>query len=115
MLRQHVEFLAAEPRSRRRAPQAMRRAEEYIHDEPTAAGRLVQRRPFGVRWQIGSTDRHGHRALALKPRFHRRLHGANLIASLPGSGDGSVVVVGAHLDTVSDSPGADEWNMYLRV
>ncbi|MFD7283049.1 M28 family peptidase [Streptomyces sp. NPDC059862] len=107
-LRRHVEFLAAEPRSRLRAPRAMQRAEAYVHDELTATGWLVERQPFDARWQIGSTDRHGHRALALKPRLHRRLHGANLIASLPGSGDGPAVVVGAHLDSVSGSPGADD-------
>lgn len=107
-LRRHVEFLAVEPRSRRWTPRAMERAEGYVHDELTAAGWQVERRPFDVRWQIGSTDRHGHRALALKPRLHRRLRGANLIASLPGSGDGPVVVVGAHLDSVSGSPGADD-------
>jgi acetylornithine deacetylase/succinyl-diaminopimelate desuccinylase-like protein len=103
-----VEFLAAEPRSRLRAPLAMQRAEAYVHDELTSAGWLVERHPFDARWQIGSTDRHGHRALALKPRLHRRLRGANLIASLPGSGDGPAVVVGAHLDSVSGSPGADD-------
>ncbi|WP_253209033.1 hypothetical protein [Streptomyces niphimycinicus] len=85
-LRRHVEFLAAGPRGRRRALRAMRRAEVYVHDELTAAGRVVQRRPFDVRRQIGSTDRYGHRALALKPRLHRRPRGANLIASLPRSG-----------------------------
>lgn len=108
LLRRHVEFLAAEPRSRRRAPRAMERAEAYVRDELAAAGWRVERRPFDVRWQIGSTDRHGHRALALKPRLHRRLSGANLIASLPDRGDGPVVVVGAHLDSVSGSPGADD-------
>ncbi|MFI6858179.1 M28 family peptidase [Streptomyces sp. NPDC050416] len=107
-LRQHVEFLAAEPRSRLWAPRAMQRAEAYVRDELTVAGWLVERHPFDARWQIGSTDRHGHRALALKPRLHRRLRGANLIASLPGSGDGPAVVVGAHLDSVSGSPGADD-------
>lgn len=104
----HVEFLAAEPRSRLRAPRGMQRAETYVHDQLATAGWLVERRPFDVRWQIGSTDRHGHRALALKPRLHRRLRGANLIASLPGSGTGPAVVVGAHLDSVSGSPGADD-------
>ncbi|PWI15272.1 peptidase M28 [Streptomyces sp. Act143] len=107
-LRRHVEFLAAEPRSRLRAPQGMGRAETYVHDQLAAVGWSVGRRPFDVRWQIGSTDRHGHRALALKPRLHRRLRGANLIASLPGSGTGPAVVVGAHLDSVSGSPGADD-------
>ncbi|MFJ5035979.1 M28 family peptidase [Streptomyces sp. NPDC088560] len=107
-LRQHVEFLASAPRSRRRAPHIMERAETYVHNELAAAGWLVERQPFDQRWRIGSTDRHGHRALALKPRLHRRLRGANLIASLPGSTDRPVVVVGAHLDSVSGSPGADD-------
>ncbi|MFF4902794.1 M28 family peptidase [Streptomyces sp. NPDC001068] len=107
-LRRHVEFLAREPRGRLRAPAAMERAEAYVRDELTAAGWLVRRQPFDARWQIGSTDRHGHRALALKPRLHRRLRGANLIASLPGAPTGPVVVVGAHLDSVSGSPGADD-------
>ncbi|MEU1268532.1 M28 family peptidase [Streptomyces sp. NPDC005799] len=107
-LRRHVETLAVEPRSRLRAPEAMERAETYVREQLTDAGWLVRRRPFAARWQLGSTDRHGHRALALKPRLHRRLRGANLIASLPGAGDGPVVVVGAHLDSVSGSPGADD-------
>ncbi|KUN18208.1 peptidase M28 [Streptomyces antibioticus] len=107
-LRRHVEFLAAEPRSRLRAPQGMARAEDYVHGQLASVGWRVRRQPFDVRWQIGSTDRHGHRALALKPRLHRRLRGANLIASLPGAGAGPTVVVGAHLDSVSGSPGADD-------
>ncbi|WP_320774707.1 M28 family peptidase [Streptomyces sp. CRN 30] len=107
-LRRHVEFLAAGPRGRRRAPRAMGRAEAYVRDELEAAGWLVRRQPFDVRWQLGATDRHGHRALALKPRLHRRLSGANLYARLPGPGSGPVVVVGAHLDTVDGSPGADD-------
>ncbi|MER6686082.1 M28 family peptidase [Streptomyces olivaceoviridis] len=107
-LRRHVEFLAAEPRSRLRAPDMMERAEAYVHDELTAAGWLVRRQPFDARWQVGATDRHGHRALALKPRLHPRLRGANLIAELPGRGAGPAVVIGAHLDSVSGSPGADD-------
>jgi hypothetical protein len=39
----------------------MQRAEAYVRDELTAAGWLVERHPFDARWQIGSTDRHGHR------------------------------------------------------
>ena len=76
-LHRHVEFLATEPRSRLRTPRGMERAETYVHDQLTAAGWLVERRPFDGRWQMGSTDRHSHRALALKPRLHRRLRGAN--------------------------------------
>jgi hypothetical protein len=107
-LRRDVENLAVEPRSRRRAPDAMRRAETYAADELRAAGWRVDRRPFDLRWRLGCTDRHGNRALPLKLRVHRRLRGANLVADLPGPTDRPTVVIGAHLDTVDGSPGADD-------
>jgi Zn-dependent M28 family amino/carboxypeptidase len=114
-LRRHVTTLAAEPRSRRHAPQAMERAEEYVTDQLTGAGWDVHRDPFDVRWRWGSADQPGHRAMPLKIRLHRRLTGANLRAEPPGPAGGtdgsarrSTVVVGAHLDTVVDSPGADD-------
>ncbi|MFB7599859.1 M28 family peptidase [Streptomyces sp. NPDC056160] len=107
-LRRDVEFLAAGTRSRRRAPQAMQRAEGYVREQLADAGWHVERQPFDLRWRIGATDRHGHRALALKPRLHRRLRGANLIATLPGASEGPAVLVGAHLDSVEGSPGADD-------
>ncbi|MGW3985183.1 M28 family peptidase [Streptomyces mirabilis] len=109
-LRRHVEILAREPRSRRRAPEAMQRAEAYVEGELRAAGWRVDQRPFDVRWQLGSTDRHGNRALPLKLRLYPRLTGANIIADLPESGraERPTVVVGAHLDTVDGSPGADD-------
>ncbi|KOG70807.1 peptidase M28 [Streptomyces antibioticus] len=107
-LRRDVEFLAASPRSRRRAPHAMDRAESYVGEELTSAGWRVERQPFDLGWKWSSTDRHGHRALAMKPRLHRRLRGANLIASLGDAHDCPTVLIGAHLDSVSGSPGADD-------
>jgi hypothetical protein len=107
-LRADVEALAVAPRSRRRAPEAMDRAERYVTGELERAGWRVERRPFDVRWQIGCTDRRGTRIPPLKVRLHRRLAGANLVAELPGRGGGRTVVVGAHLDTVDASPGADD-------
>ncbi|MFC4330917.1 M28 family peptidase [Streptomyces andamanensis] len=107
-LRRDVEFLAAGPRGRRRAPGAMERAEEYVRARLAGAGWQVERQPFDLRWRIGATDRHGHRALVWKPRLHRRLRGANLIAVLPGAPAGPTALVGAHLDTVDGSPGADD-------
>ncbi|MFF4685566.1 M28 family peptidase [Streptomyces sp. NPDC001307] len=107
-LRRDVEFLAAQPRSRRRTPDAMERAESYVGEELTSAGWQVERQPFDLGWKWGSTDRHGHRALALKPRLHRRLRGTNLIASPAGAHTCSTVLIGAHLDSVSGSPGADD-------
>ncbi|MGW1209903.1 M28 family peptidase [Streptomyces sp. NPDC002499] len=107
-LRRDVEFLSAHPRSRRRAPDLMMRAESYVSEELASAGWQVERQPFEMRWRLGATDQQGHRALALKPRLHRRLQGANLIASLPGADNAGTVLIGAHLDSVEGSPGADD-------
>ncbi|MER6978363.1 M28 family peptidase [Streptomyces carpinensis] len=55
------------------------------------------------------TDRHGHRALGFKPRLHRQLQWTNLIASLGAAQeDAATALIGAHLDSVSGSPGADD-------
>ncbi|MCX4825354.1 M28 family peptidase [Streptomyces sp. NBC_01142] len=107
-LRHDVEFLADRPRSRTRAPEAMLRAETHVTSELAAAGWRTERQPFDVRWRLGSTDRRGDHPLALGLRLHRRLAGANLLAGLPGGDDRPTVVVGAHLDTVDGSPGADD-------
>ncbi|MGI5442929.1 M28 family peptidase [Streptomyces shenzhenensis] len=76
--------------------------------ELRSAGWGVERRPFDLRLQWGVTDRQGRSALPTRVRLFPRLTGANLVAELPGSGPGPVVVVGAHLDTVQGSPGADD-------
>ncbi|WP_277622351.1 M28 family peptidase [Streptomyces sp. CB03238] len=107
-LRQDVEFLADRPRSRTRAPEAMLRAEAYVTTELTAAGWRTWRQPFDVWWRLGSTDRRGHQALPLEFRLHPRLTGANLLAEPPVGPHRPIVVVGAHLDTVDGSPGADD-------
>jgi len=84
-LRQHVERLA-EPRSRRYAPEAMLRAEAYVVGELEAAGWRVTRRPFTVPGAAA----------------------ANLLAQRPRDAGRPAYLVGAHLDTVPDSPGADD-------
>lgn len=86
----------------------MARAEAYVTDELRSAGWLVERRPFDRRWQLGVTDHQGRTAAPLRVRLYPRLRGANLVAELPGAGTGPPVVVGAHLDTVDGSPGADD-------
>jgi hypothetical protein len=101
-LQRDVEALASTPRSSLRAPKAMRRAQEYVGGELRRAGWEVDNLPFDVRWQVGSTDRHGSRALPLKLRLHRRLRGTNIIADLPGPGTPDRRI-GAHLDTVDGS------------
>src|SRR5947207_11712530 len=92
-LRQHVEQLD-EPRGRSHAPKAMARAEEYVRSELASNGWRVSRRQF---WFAGTLA-------------------ANLLAERPRRGDRGrrndqerpAYLVGAHLDTVPGSPGADD-------
>jgi Peptidase family M28 len=85
-LRAHVERLA-EPRSRRHAAEGMARAEAYVTRCLERAGWSVGRRPFQV--PDGGV-------------------GTNLLAErVPGT-TGATYLIGAHLDTVPDSPGADD-------
>jgi hypothetical protein len=83
-LRRHVERLD-EPRGRRHAQAAMARAESYVARELEAAGWPVRRQKFPV---PGSDT-----------------IGVNLVA---GRSAGITPIVGAHLDTVPGSPGADD-------
>ncbi|MGW6563789.1 M28 family peptidase [Streptomyces sp. NPDC054975] len=108
-LRDDVAFLADRPRSRIHAPEAMLRAEARVADRLAEAGWRTERRPFEVRWRPGCSDRPGGGHLSpLRFRVHRRLTGANLLADPADGGDGPAVLVGAHLDTVRGSPGADD-------
>ncbi|WP_308354838.1 M28 family peptidase [Streptomyces sp. Je 1-79] len=132
-LRQDVEFLADRPRGRIHAPDAMVRAEAHVARRLTEAGWRTERQPFDVRWRPGCTDAPGGARLSpLRFRLHRRLTGANLLAELPEPpepperveppepiepparpgpaepGERATVLVGAHLDTVVGSPGADD-------
>ena len=83
-LRRHVERLD-EPRSRRHAGAGMARAESYVARELESAGWPVRRQKFAVP---------GGNAV-----------GVNLIA---GRSPADAPIVGAHLDTVPGSPGADD-------
>ncbi|MEU9703671.1 M28 family peptidase [Streptomyces sp. NPDC047981] len=108
-LRDDVAFLADRPRGRIHAPEAMLRAEAHVTERLAEAGWRTERQPFEVRWRPGCTDRPGGgRLTPLRFRLHRRLAGANLLAEPPGADDGPAVLVGAHLDTVVGSPGADD-------
>ncbi|GIG91988.1 M20/M25/M40 family metallo-hydrolase [Plantactinospora endophytica] len=91
-LRRHVERLAV-PRGRYHAAPAMTRAESYVAEELERAGWRVGRRKFTV---PGDS-----------------VAGVNLLADPPGEDGtrtrpGPVVLIGAHLDTVPGSPGADD-------
>src|SRR5689334_2609974 len=84
-LRRHVERLD-EPRGRRHAPQAMTKAEGYVRGRLSECGWRVARQPFDAGGVVA----------------------ANLLADRPGTSAGPVYLVGAHLDTVPGSPGADD-------
>ncbi|GAA4154452.1 hypothetical protein GCM10022251_24770 [Phytohabitans flavus] len=83
-LRMDVERLD-EPRGRLHAPEAMDRAERYVIDQLERAGWSVRRRPYT-----------------------EGVAGVNLLATAPGPGGPARLIVGAHLDTVPGSPGADD-------
>jgi len=86
-LRQHVEKLAGEIGVRNVfRPQALHACEKYIRDVWTGQGYDVTNQEYSV----------------------AGVRSTNLEISLPGKSDGDIVVVGAHYDTVSGSPGADD-------
>jgi Peptidase family M28 len=105
-LRADVEAIAR-PRNRLNAAAEMERAETYAAEALAAAGWEVERHPFTITDVLGVPD---HRVEdELHPRVHyERLDGANLLALKRGAVRGRPILVGAHLDTVRGSPGADD-------
>jgi len=100
-LRAQVEAFPG-PRSRIHRPDAMHTAEGRVIDAFSEAGWQVERLPFTTAAGFGIRD-HGDFRRARYPN----LSGANVIAVRPGEVSAALVVV-AHLDTVRDSPGAND-------
>ena len=100
-LRAEVEALAG-PRSRLHWPEAMRDAEQRVSDSLADGGWQVKRQPVTVRAGLGLRDHDDFR----RTRY-RNLTGANVVALKPGDEHAAIVVL-AHLDTVRDSPGAND-------
>jgi Zn-dependent M28 family amino/carboxypeptidase len=107
-LRRDVEQLAGAPRNRRWAAPAMDAAEDHVLASFAAAGWRVEAHPFTAPLRLASNDRGDRWAPLFRVRPYRGLSGVNLIARHPRSVGGPPVVVGAHLDTVRHSPGADD-------
>jgi Zn-dependent M28 family amino/carboxypeptidase len=105
-LRRDVELLSANPRNRVSHFDAVRAARDFVAGQLRDAGWSVECQSFSRRWVLGVSDTGNGNPLS-RLRLHRALAGTNLIATRPGSAP-PYAVVGAHLDTVVDSPGADD-------
>ena len=91
------------PRNRLHAPQAMLAAEDAVLGRLEEFGWPAQRRPFTFTGVAANLD-YGKFEKTVYPR----LDGANLVATREGQEDTAAVVILAHLDTVRDTPGAND-------
>ena len=103
-----VERLPA-PRNRLHAATAMDEADRILVESFSAAGWMAGLSGFDIRNVRGVLDyAEGRYPAGAKPIIYPRLIGANILALKPGVESTDVVVVGAHHDTIRDSPGADD-------
>lgn len=105
-LRRDVERLPA-PRSRLHAPQAMRRTDELICESLNGQGWQAELRAFDLKQATSSPDVGTLRDDQRGPAVYAGVDGRNVVAVNEGR-RADAVIVGAHHDTVRDSPGADD-------
>lgn len=97
------------PRNRLHSPDSMARADELITRALGDAGWATERRPFEFDKVLGFLDYpDGPFPAGARPKIYRHLAGANLLAVKEGRHSSDAVVIGAHHDTLRDSPGADD-------
>ena len=107
-LRNDVMALPA-PRNRLHAPDAMERADEMILRAFHEAGWTIDYRFYEWQKAVGFLDyEKGKFAAGAKLAIYRELAGANVLAIKEGLSSRDVILVGAHHDTLRDSPGADD-------
>jgi hypothetical protein len=107
-LRANVEALPA-PRNRLHAPEAMRDADELLMQGFGEAGWATEYRPYEVRNAVGFLDYAKDKyAAGTKLALYQHLAGANVLGIKEGSSPADTIIVGAHHDTIRDSPGADD-------
>jgi hypothetical protein len=106
-LRADVAELARSPRNRH-DPASLSRARAYVTSQLTTAGWRVTPEPFERRWVVGVSGAGGSTSLIRRLRLFRRVAGVNLLAELPAVASRRRVLLIAHLDTVTNSPGADD-------
>lgn len=107
-LRNAVEQLPT-PRNRLHSPEAMDEAADIIAHSFDDAGWSVERRSFELASVMGCLD-YGAGLLpaGVIPTLYSHLQGANILAVKEGVSSSETIIVGAHYDTLRDSPGADD-------
>jgi Peptidase family M28 len=107
-IRDDVDRLPA-PRNRQHAPEAMSRADDILIAGLRDAGFVADRQVFELRNARGRVDHAvGPYPAGAKAVTYRQLVGANIVGIKHGVESTDVILVGAHHDTIRDSPGADD-------
>ena len=107
-LRRHVEVLAAAPRNRGADPAHLCTARRYVMEQLHAAGWTLTEQPFTTPTGLGVSDA-GYPLAHLWPlRIRGPVEGVNIIATRGRPITKQTLVVLAHLDSVRNSPGADD-------
>lgn len=97
------------PRNRLHSPEAMERADEMILQAFREAGWTVDYRYYELKNGVGFVDyEKGRFPAGTKPAIYREIAGANVLGIKEGRASRDTIIVGAHHDTIRDSPGADD-------
>jgi hypothetical protein len=107
-VRSDVDRLPA-PRNRQHSPEAMACADDMVITALRHAGFIADRQVFELHDARGRLDyTHGAYPAGAKVVTYRHLVGANVVGIKHGAESTDVILVGAHHDTIRDSPGADD-------
>src|SRR5262245_56330659 len=107
-IRDDVDRLPA-PRNRQHSPEPMARADALLVAALRDAGFVADRQVFQLRDVRGRLDYEvGPYPAGARAVTYQQLVGANVVGIKQGVGSTDVILVGAHHDTIRDSPGADD-------
>ncbi len=107
-LRRHVDVLATAPRNRNADPGHLAAAQRYVTEQLQAAGWSVTEQPFTTPAGLGVSDA-GYPIQHLWPlRIRGPVPGVNIVATHGRPITPRTLVILAHLDSVRNSPGADD-------
>jgi Zn-dependent M28 family amino/carboxypeptidase len=97
------------PRNRLHWPEAMSECDKVLVEAFTRAGWTAHRHVFNVENVRGRLDyEDGRYPAGAKPVVYKKLVGANVVAIKRGANPSGCLVIGAHHDTIRDSPSADD-------